>query len=170
MDAADSDRVRVGAFELDRDAGELYAGHQRIRLQEQPFQILLMLLERPKGLITGEEIQKKLWPDDRVVEFEHSIHTAINKLRIAFGDSAQNPRYIETVARRGYRLIATVERPDTVEGLLENSTDPEELSHKKTSAVTIPPEDSGSVRAHQNMGERAGRLRPWFIAIILVCM
>jgi len=169
MDAADSDRVRVGAFELDRDAGELYAGHQRIRLQEQPFQILLMLLERPKGLIRREEIQKKLWPDDRVVEFEHSIHTAINKLRIAFGDSAQNPRYIETVARRGYRLIATVERPDTVEGLLDNSTDPEELSHKKTSAVTTPPEDSGSVRAQRNMGERAGRLRPWFIAIILVC-
>ncbi len=106
MRAAFSSRVRVGAFEVDLKAGELRAGDRKLRLQEQPFQILLMLVERSGGLVTREEIQKKLWPNDTVVEFDHSIHTAINKLRQAFGDSAEDPKYIETVARRGYRLIA----------------------------------------------------------------
>src|ERR1035438_8008609 len=69
-----------------------------------------MLVERSGGLVAREEIQKKLWPNDTVVEFDHSIHTAINKLRQAFGDSAENPKYIETVARRGYRLMVLVER------------------------------------------------------------
>ena len=103
-------RVRVGAFEFDLKAGELRAGDRKVRLQEQPFQILLMLVERSGGLVTREEIQKKLWPNDTVVEFDHSIHTAINKLRQAFGDSAEDPKYIETVARRGYRLMVPVER------------------------------------------------------------
>ena len=102
--------VRVGAFEFDRKAGELRTGHRKVRLQEQPFQILLMLVERSGGLVTREEIQKKLWPNDTVVEFDHSIHAAINKLRQAFGDAAEHPKYIETVARRGYRLMVLVER------------------------------------------------------------
>ena len=102
--------VRVGVFEFDRKAGELRTGHRTVRLQEQPFQILLMLSERSGRLVTREEIQKRLWPNDTVVEFDHSIHTAINKLRQAFGDSAEHPKYIETVARRGYRLMVLVER------------------------------------------------------------
>ncbi|MFY9940390.1 MAG: protein kinase, partial [Silvibacterium sp.] len=110
MEAAVSNRVRLGAFELDLKAGELRTGDRKVRLQEQPFQILLMLVERAGGLVTREEIKKKLWPNDTVVEFDHSIHTAINKLRQAFGDSAENPKYIETVARRGYRLMVLVER------------------------------------------------------------
>jgi len=112
VEAAFSNRVRVGAFELDLKAGELRSGDRKVRLQEQPFRILLMLVERSGGLVTGEEIQKKLWPNDTVVEFDHSIHTAINKLRQAFGDSAEDPKYIETVARRGYRLMVRVERMD----------------------------------------------------------
>jgi len=104
-------RVRIGTFEFDLKAGELRdkVGMLR-RLQEQPFQILLMLVERSGGLVTREEIQRKLWPNDTVVEFDHSVHTAINKLRQAFGDSAGDPKYIETVARRGYRLMVLVER------------------------------------------------------------
>jgi eukaryotic-like serine/threonine-protein kinase len=102
--------VRIGVFEFDRKAGELRTEHQTVRLQEQPFQILLMLVERSGGLVTREEIQKKLWPNDTVVEFDHSIHAAINKLRQAFGDAAEHPKYIETVARRGYRLMVLVER------------------------------------------------------------
>jgi serine/threonine protein kinase/sugar lactone lactonase YvrE len=112
METAISSRVRVGAFEFDRKVGELYTGDRKVRLQEQPFQILLMLVERSGGLVTREEIQKKLWPNDTVVEFDHSIHSAINKLRQAFGDSAEQPKYIETVARRGYRLMVLVERVD----------------------------------------------------------
>ncbi len=112
MEAAFPNRIRVGAFELDPKAGELRSGDRKVRLQEQPFQILLMLVERSGGLVTREEIQKKLWPNDTVVEFDHSIHTAINKLRQGFGDSAEDPKYIETVARRGYRLMMRVERMD----------------------------------------------------------
>jgi serine/threonine protein kinase/DNA-binding winged helix-turn-helix (wHTH) protein/tetratricopeptide (TPR) repeat protein len=109
VEAAFPNRVRVGAFELDLKAGELFAEDRRVRLQEQPFQILLMLVENSGGLVTREEIQRKLWPNDTVVEFDHSIHTAIKKLRQAFGDSAEDPKYIETVARRGYRLMVRVE-------------------------------------------------------------
>jgi DNA-binding winged helix-turn-helix (wHTH) protein len=112
VEAAFQNRVRVGAFELDLKAGELRSEDRKVRLQEQPFQILLMLVERSGGLVTREEIQKKLWPNDTVVEFDHSIHTAIKKLRQAFGDSAEHPKYIETVARRGYRLMVLIERMD----------------------------------------------------------
>ena len=102
-------RVQLGTFEFDLKAGELRKGERKVRLQEQPFQILLMLVERSGELVTREDIKKKLWPNDTVVEFDHSIHAAINRLRQAFGDSADNPKYIETVARRGYRLIVPVE-------------------------------------------------------------
>ena len=78
-------------------------------LQQQPFQVLAMLVERRGEVATREEIRKKLWPNDTVVEFDHAINTAIKKLRQALGDSAENPKYIETVARRGYRLLVPVE-------------------------------------------------------------
>jgi len=113
VEATSPNRVRVGAFEFDLKAGELRSGDQKVRLQEQPFQILLMLVQGSGGLVSREEIQKKLWPNDTVVEFDHSIHTAIKKLRRALGDSAENPKYIETVARRGYRLMVLVERAET---------------------------------------------------------
>jgi len=104
-------RVRIGTFDLDLKAGELYQDGQKVRLQEQPFQVLLMLIERAGRVVSREEIQNKLWPNDTVVEFDHGINTAIKKLRIALKDSADKPRYVETVARRGYRLIAPVEWP-----------------------------------------------------------
>ena len=102
-------RVKIGNFECDLKAGELRKGEQKVRLQEQPFQILLLLIERSGNLVTLDEIKKKLWPNDTAVEFDHSIHTAMMKLRQALGDSADKPKYIETVARRGYRLIVPVE-------------------------------------------------------------
>jgi serine/threonine protein kinase/DNA-binding winged helix-turn-helix (wHTH) protein/tetratricopeptide (TPR) repeat protein len=107
-------RVRVGVFELDLGAGELRAlggngSAARIVLSQQPLQVLSILVERAGQLVPREEIQKKLWPNDTVVEFEHSINAAIAKLRKAFGDSATEPRYIETIAKRGYRLIAPTE-------------------------------------------------------------
>ena len=108
MQRAVPSRVQLGAFTLDLRLGELHQGDQAIRLQEQPFQILLMLIERAGDLLTREEIKKTLWPNDTVVEFDHSIHTAISKLRQALGDSADKPTYVETVARRGYRLLVPV--------------------------------------------------------------
>jgi serine/threonine protein kinase len=102
-------RVRMGEFEVDLRAGELHKENHKILLQEQPFQILLMLIERRGALVDREEIRKRLWPNDTIVEFDHSIHTAIKKLRQALGDSAEDPRYVETVARRGYRLMVPVE-------------------------------------------------------------
>ena len=98
-------RIRFGEFELDVRAGELRKGGFRIRLQEQPLQILLMLLERPGEVVTREEVRKRLWPNDTVVEFEHSIGTAIMKLRQALGDDGDTRRYVETLPRRGYRFI-----------------------------------------------------------------
>ena len=108
MDAGASNRVRLGEFDLDLRAGELCKDSQKSLLQEQPFQILLMLVERRGELVDREEIRKRLWPNDTIVEFDHSIHTAVKKLRQAFGDSAESPQYVETVARRGYRLLVPV--------------------------------------------------------------
>jgi len=102
--------VRFEAFELDLRAGELRKdGAKPVRLPEQPFRILTMLLEHPGQVVRREEIRKKLWPNDTIVEFEHSISAAMNRLRQALGDSADNPRYIETLVRRGYRLLVQVE-------------------------------------------------------------
>jgi cholera toxin transcriptional activator len=107
--ASTAGMYRFGVFEVNSAAGELRKSGVRIRLQEQPFQVLLTLLERPGGIVTREELQQKLWPADTFVDFDHGLNTAVNKLREALGDSAVNPRYIETLARRGYRFLAAVE-------------------------------------------------------------
>lgn len=109
-----SARVRVGSFELDLRSGELRAvgadaAAERVILREQPFQVLRMLVEREGKIVTRSDIKKRLWPNDTIVDFDHSINVAIGVLRRALGDSAANPRYIETLARRGYRLLAAVE-------------------------------------------------------------
>src|SRR6202049_3749097 len=101
-------RVRFGVFELDLRTGELRKRGLRIRLQEQPFQVLAMLLEQPRELVTREELRRRLWTADTFVDFDHGLNKAINKIRGALGDSAASPRFIETVARRGYRFIADV--------------------------------------------------------------
>jgi eukaryotic-like serine/threonine-protein kinase len=110
-----SGRVRFGAFELDLRSGELWRiGPEesgKVVLQEQPFRILQMLLELKGGVATRDEIKRSLWPDDRTVDFNHSINVTIAALRRVLGDSADEPQYIETVARRGYRLIPAAEWP-----------------------------------------------------------
>ena len=98
--------LRFGVFEVDLRAGELRKQGMRVKLQEQPFQILAMLLDHPGEVVTREDLRKKLWPDDTFVDFDHSLSTGINKIREALGDSAESPRYIETVPRRGYRFIS----------------------------------------------------------------
>jgi eukaryotic-like serine/threonine-protein kinase len=103
------DKVLFGPFELDTGSGELRKRGRKVRLPEQAAQILTMLVEQPEQIVTREEIRRRLWPNGTMVEFDHSINTAVKKLRVALGDSAEVPRYIETVARRGYRLIVAVE-------------------------------------------------------------
>ncbi len=109
-------RLRFGVFELDLKSGELHKSGNRVVLQEQPLQVLRILLENAGAITTREEIQRQLWPNDTVVEFDHSINAAIKKLRVALDDSADNPKYIETVARRGYRLMVPVLRLDSTGG------------------------------------------------------
>src|SRR6516164_5105043 len=108
--------LRFGVFDLNLKAGELRKNGVRVRLQEQPFQILVMLLEHPGDVVTHQEIIGRLWPDGTVVEYEHSIKTAVKKLRQALGDDADTPRYVETIPRRGYRFIAPLAdvRPATI--------------------------------------------------------
>jgi len=101
--------LRFGIYEADLTTGELRKSGTLIRLQEQPFQILTMLLERPGDLVTRDELRSKLWPADTFVDFDHSLNTAVNKIREALGDSASNPRFVQTIARRGYRFIAPVQ-------------------------------------------------------------
>jgi DNA-binding winged helix-turn-helix (wHTH) protein len=101
-------RYRFGLYEADPRSGELLREGRKIKLQEQPFQVLLALLERPNEIVTREELRLRLWPSDTFVDFDHGLNTAINKLRDALRDSASNPRFIETLARRGYRFVAPV--------------------------------------------------------------
>lgn len=101
-------RIKFGVFELDPNTGELTKHGTRVRLQEQPFQVLLTLLERPGELITRDEMRERLWPGDIHVEFDQSLHRAVNKVREALGDVSDNPRFIETLPKRGYRFIAPV--------------------------------------------------------------
>jgi serine/threonine protein kinase/Tol biopolymer transport system component len=106
--------ARFGPFELDLAAGELQRNGRKVRLPEQQFQILQMLLLREGQMVSREEIRRQLWPNDTVVEFDRSINAAIMKLRSALGDSADAPRFIETVARRGYRMLVPVQLPEAI--------------------------------------------------------
>src|SRR2546427_3244395 len=100
--------VQFGEYELDVRGGELRKQGIRVQLQEQPFQILKILLERPGQVVTREELRKKIWPSDTFVDFDHGINNAIKRLRVTLSDSAEKPRYIETLARHGYRFIASI--------------------------------------------------------------
>jgi DNA-binding winged helix-turn-helix (wHTH) protein len=101
---------RFGVFEADAATGELRRQGLRVKLNAQPFQILLMLLDRPGQLITRDEISRVLWPEGTFVDYEHGVNSAVNRIREALGDTAGSPRFVETLARRGYRFLAPVER------------------------------------------------------------
>ncbi len=100
--------VRFGVFEVDVAGGELFKQGLRIKLQEQPFQVLVALIERPREVVTRDELRQRLWPDTQV-DFERGLNKAINRLREALGDDADNPRFIETIPQRGYRFLLPVE-------------------------------------------------------------
>jgi DNA-binding winged helix-turn-helix (wHTH) protein len=104
--------LRFGAFDVDVREGELRKSGIRIRVQGQPMMVLFALLERPGQIVTREELQQRLWPDVEHLDFEHGLNVAVKKLRKALNDSAETPRYIETLARRGYRFIGTIEETE----------------------------------------------------------
>ena len=142
---------RFGAFEFNSQIGELLKHGLKIKLSGQPIEVLAMLLERPGQVVTREELQRRLWPHDTVVEFEHSINAAINRLREALNDSADEPRYVETLPRRGYRFIYPVEGGD-------------EAIHagKAAEAEAVPPSQAppadleGSTVSHYRIQEEIG--------------
>jgi DNA-binding winged helix-turn-helix (wHTH) protein len=146
--------VQFGLFELDLDARELRKSGMRIRLQEQPFQILAMLLERPGGIVTREELQKRLWPQDTFVDFDLSLNSAVKKLRQALGDDSENPRFIETLYRRGYRFIGPANGAATREPVSGSSVP----SKSRVDSEPGPAETRIIVR----------RLLAWIVPVLLV--
>lgn len=128
-DTGPARRYRFGVFEADAATGELRRQGIRVRLNAQPFQVLVMLLERPGQLLTREEISAELWQDGTFVDYEHGVNSAVNRIREALKDTASSPRFVETLARRGYRFVAPVERIDPGENVsarLEEAASPEE--------------------------------------------
>src|SRR4030081_2142052 len=103
--------IRFGVFEADLGAGELRKHGLRLKLSEKPFQILVMLLEKPGNVVSREELRNRLWPGDTFVDFDHGLNNAVMRLREVLGDSSENPRFVETIPRRGYRFIAPVVGP-----------------------------------------------------------
>ena len=135
--------VRFGVFEVDFEAGELRKNGTRIRLQEQPFQVLAVLLERAGQVVTREELRQNIWPSDTFVDFDHSLNTAVNKIREALGDSASNPRFVETLARRGYRFIAPFNGSATRIGQTANASADQPALHPE---LHVPMPHRGLVR------------------------
>jgi len=109
-ESSEDRRYRFGVFEADGTTGELRRQGIRVKLNAQPFQVLLMLVERPGELLTREEISRELWPEGTFVDYEHGVNSAVNRIREALGDTASSARYVETLARKGYRFVAPVER------------------------------------------------------------
>ena len=147
--------IRFGVFEVDLQAGELRKQGFKVKLQDQPFQVLAMLLERPGEMVTREELQKKLWPADTFVDFEPGLNRAINKLREALADDAESPRFIETLPRRGYRFVAPVDAAGTREA---------EASGRKGLALVpadLPPEEEIVGLTGSTISERKHAVPPW---------
>ncbi len=119
--------LRFGSFEANVQAGELRKQGLKIKLQDQPFQILIMLLERPGEVVTRQEIHRKLWPADTFVDFDHGLNNAVNRLRDALGDSAEKPRFIETLPKKGYRFIGDVTGQAPLEEVVSPSTTIEQV-------------------------------------------
>jgi eukaryotic-like serine/threonine-protein kinase len=120
-------RIQFGVYELDLQAGHLYKGRTRVRVQDQPLRVLIALLNRPGEVVTREELKQDLWPSDTFVDFEHGLSAAVNKLRQALNDDPEKPRYVETLPRRGYRFIfpvAAVQSPTVLENGHANNTKP----------------------------------------------
>jgi cholera toxin transcriptional activator len=142
----ESQKLRFGVFEFDNASGELYRdGKVQPRIREQALQILLMLLERPRVLVTREELRDRLWSSDTFVDFDHGLNTAINQLRSALGDSAANPRFIQTLPRRGYRFIAPVEIMPNLSPRIAHDSTAADMGSSDQSEGTASRDSSSSI-------------------------
>ena len=158
----DRGRLRFGVFELDLRAGELRKHGLRVRLQEQPFQVLATLLKHPGEVVTREELQKKLWPADTFVDFDHGLNKTINKIREALGDSAESPRFVETVSRRGYRFLAEVRAGDA--GPVHSPELATQLNPSKD--ATVRPDPAGKPTTPKSVAPSI----PWKITAIVALL
>ena len=135
-------KVAFGLYEVDLETGELWKAGRRVKLQSQPFKVLTALLERPGQIITRDELRLRVWGEDTVVGFDHSLGIAVNKIREALSDSAENPRFIETLSRRGYRFIAPVERLAGPESDPESTAAPSDVSQAQPAPTSSPTADA----------------------------
>jgi DNA-binding winged helix-turn-helix (wHTH) protein len=163
---------RFDDFEADLRSGELRKSGERLRIQEQPFQVLVALLERPREVITRDDLRQRLWPSDTFVDFDHGLNTTINKLRESLGDSASSPRYIETLPRRGYRFLADVEivQPEKAESP-DPSNAPTGEFPVPTSPATAPIVEGGCVQPsprlpHHDLPEMSPRTATTLFAML----
>ena len=159
-----TERVRFGAFELDLRTGELRPieapnSNNKVLLREQMFQVMRMLVERDGTIVTREEIKSRLWADHTTIDFDQGINSTIKALRRALGDSAANPRYIETLGRRGYRLMPTIECPQSARGTALGN----DREHREQPAVEISENTAGV----QGSVQREVRPRRWKAAVVL---
>lgn len=157
-------RIRAGLFEIDLVAAELRKNGHRVPLQEQPFRVLSLLLEHPGEVVTREELQIRVWSVDTYVAFDEGINTAIRKLRLAFGDSAENPRFIETLPRRGYRFIAPVTEthpPELAAGPRVDLARAKGEAGDREAAAAASPEAERDESKRPTSSELKPRSRPW---------
>lgn len=139
MDRVRANPIRFGEYEVDPRAGELRRNGTRVRLQEQPFQVLLALLQQPGEVVTREDLRLQVWPKDTFVDFDHALNTAIKKIRCALADDAGVPRYVETIPRRGYRFIGQIEGTDDAKNttqLLRVETDHQSVRSRRLWVVS----------------------------------
>jgi Tol biopolymer transport system component/DNA-binding winged helix-turn-helix (wHTH) protein len=170
MEANGSERLKFGAYEADLHTHELWKHGTRVKLIGQPFEILAVLVKRPGQLVTREELRAQLWPGDTFVDFNHGLNAAVNKLRDALCDSADDPRYIETLPRRGYRFVATVEsaapmfeaarNPGSLEAGQAGSHAPLELAAPPVAVVEMASETPAASPIFANLPTSMKR-RPW---------
>src|SRR5215475_13626418 len=169
MNGTNSGRVKFGPFEADLHTHEIWKHGIKIKLVGQPFEVLAIFLNRPGELVTREELHEQLWPGDTFVDFDHGLNAAVNKLREALSDSVETPRYVETLPRRGYRFVATVEKKGSAPAEIQVA-EPVPVD-APASAVVIPsvpgpvvPADSGTQRI------RESRRLPLLVWLFVACV
>ena len=160
---------RFGVFELDASSGELRRNGTVVKLREQPARILLLLLEHAGQMVTREQLRQHLWPSDTFVDFDHSLNSAVMKLREALGDSADQPLYIETIPKKGYRFVAPISQPgDTQNGGASSQT----IGGSELAGLNTREQSNGSVEVRTiTPDEKQDRRRLLFrkLALIIVC-
>jgi len=157
--------VRFGVFEVNLRAGELVCNGIKVKLQNQPFQILAMLLERPGEVVTRDEMRSRLWPAETFVDFDHGLNSAIRRLRDALGDSAENPTYVETLGRRGYRFIFPVEQPNGSRGHSGLAVVVPIAAPERT-----PPPEQNSVAEHRGSWKLATGIAGGIVVIVVALL